>query len=86
MDEHYELRKKLHEADANLVYSLDVFGDTLAEKQGYKSDLHGLDAVRYYLMQKHHWLPRDVKSMSYEDLQFALSEELAGWLLPRGAR
>ncbi|NID06626.1 hypothetical protein HBF26_17155 [Luteibacter jiangsuensis] len=86
MKEHYELRKGLHHADADLTYSLDVFGDALAEKQGYKSDLHGLDAVRYYLMQKHHWLPRDVKAMSYEDLQFALSEEQAGWLLPKDAR
>lgn len=86
MNEMYESRKRLHEVEGNLVYLLDVFGDTLALKQGYKSDLHGIDAVRYYLMQKHHWLPRDVKSMSYEDLQFALSEEQAGWLLPRDAR
>jgi hypothetical protein len=37
-------------------------------------------------MQKHHWLPREVNAMSYDDLNFAMSEELAGWTLPKSAR
>lgn len=86
MEDSFETRKRLHDAEAGLAYSLDVFGDHLAKQQSYKAGLDGLDAVRYYLMQKHHWLPREVRSMSPEDLRFALSEELAGWTLPKEAR
>jgi len=86
MNERNSTRQQLRQAEGNLAYVLEVFGDTLAKQQAYKSDLDGLDAVRYYLMQKHHWLPREVNSMSYADLRFALIEELAGWTLPAEAR
>lgn len=65
-------------------YCLEVFGDHLAKREGYKAD-GGMDAVRYYLMTKFHWLPRDVQSMSPDDLRFALREELEGWTLPEAA-
>lgn len=86
MNERNKVRQELRNAEAGLTYSLEVFGDALAKREKYKSDLDGLDAVRYYLMQKHHWLPRDVNSMSFDDLRFALSEELAAWTLPKAAR
>lgn len=68
-----------------LNYHLAVFGDHLAKREGYK-EKDGMEAVYFYLMNKHHWLPRDVRSMSQEDLTFALCEELAGWTLPPDAR
>lgn len=86
MKQDYEIRKGLHHANADITYLLDVFGDHLAKREKYNSDLHGLDAVRYYLMQKHHWLPRDVQTMNPADMEFAMSEELAGWTLPKAAR
>jgi len=86
MNELNEARHGLHVAEGNLKYSLVVFGDHLAKREKYRSGLDGLDAVHFYLMQKHGWLPRDVRSMSDDDLRFAMSEELAGWTLPKDAR
>ena len=76
-----ESRKRNHAVQGDLNYLLEVFGDGLAEQHGYH-DLDGLDAVRYYLMQKHHWLPAQVRAMSMDDLHFAISQEIAGWTLP----
>ena len=81
----YATLSRLHQAKGGLNYCLDVFGDHLAEREGYKAS-GGMDAVYYYLMTKHHWLPRDVKSMSQDDLTFALREELQDWPLPPEAR
>lgn len=86
MKQDYEISKRLHHAQADLAYVLTVFGDTLAKREKYKSGLRGLEAVRFFLMQTHHWLPRDVNALSDADLQFAMSEELAGWTLPKEAR
>lgn len=80
-EEMREVNKRLHEANAQLDHLLEVFGDTLAKRQGYKS-VSGLEAIHLYLIDKHHWLPRDVLSMSFHDIRFALSEELHGWTLP----
>ena len=81
----YETLGKLHAATGQLNYGLAVFGDHIAKREGYK-EVDGLDAIHLYLVQKHHWLPRDVRSMSPDDLRFVLSEELAGWTLPQEAR
>lgn len=83
--QHNETRKLLHSAQGNLAYLMEVFGDTLAEKQGYK-DINGMDAIHLYLINKHHWLPRDVRSMSLADLQLALHQEMQGWTLPKELR
>jgi hypothetical protein len=83
--EKYEILSKRYAAEGQLNYCLAVFGDHLAKREGYKA-VDGMDAVHFYLMTKHHWLPRDVKSMSQEDLTFALREELEGWSLPPEAR
>jgi hypothetical protein len=65
-------------------YSLEVFGDHLAEREGYKAH-KGLEAICFYLVQKFRWLPRDVKSMSKEDIHFVMAEEMSGWRLPKEA-
>jgi hypothetical protein len=85
--ERYENLKRLHQAEGELAYSLAVFGDAIAKREKYKdSGLDGMDAVHYYLIHKFGWLPRDVKAMSAEDIRFVLSEEMAGWGLPKDAR
>jgi hypothetical protein len=80
-----QARANIHAAQGSLNYSLEIFGDELAKREGYKAH-DGLEAIQYYLMQKHGWLPRDLKTMSLEDLRFALAEELHGWTLPKNAR
>lgn len=82
--EYFKTRKRLHEAEGDLAYSLDVFGDHIAEREGYK-ELNGIEAVQFYIVQKFKWVPSVVRSMSYEDLRFVLSEEMSGWTLPKDA-
>ena len=83
--EQYEVTKLLRQTEATLAFHLDCFGDKLAESQSYK-EVNGIEAVQYYLIQKHNWLPSQVQSMSSEDLRFALSEEMSGYILPPEAR
>lgn len=67
--------------EAELTYNLHCFGDHLAAQEKYK--VHkGLDAVRYYLMLKHGWLPAQVRNMSHEDLRLAMEEDMEGWTVP----
>lgn len=85
--ERYEILKRLHEAEGGLAYSLAVFGDEIAKREKYADpELTGMDAVHYYLIHKFHWLPRDVRSMTAEDIRFVLSEEMNGWVMPKDAR
>lgn len=77
--------KRLHEANAGLNYSLELFGHNLAKRQGYK-DIDGMEAIYLYLINKHHWLPREVRSMTPDDLRLALHQEMQGWTLPPAAR
>ncbi|NGZ86427.1 hypothetical protein [Duganella aceris] len=81
----YENKRRYHEASGGLNYGLEVFGDVIAEREGYRS-VKGIDAVHFYLIHKFSWLPRDVIGMSFEHLRFVLSEELEGWTLPPAAR
>ncbi len=80
-----EIRHQNHYWKGYADYTLEVFGDTLKKRQGWKNDLTGLDAIHYYLVEKHHWLPSVVRAMSLEDLRFALTEEMHGWTLPKDA-
>lgn len=80
-----EVRHQTHHWRGRLDYVLEVFGDTLKKREGWKSDLQGLDAVAYYLVQKHSWTPAQVRAMSLEDQRFALTEEMHGWKLPQDA-
>ncbi|MBN9221536.1 MAG: hypothetical protein J0I79_26635 [Mesorhizobium sp.] len=85
MIEKYQILKRLKEAESALNYGLNVFGDHLAKREKYKS-IDGIQAIHFYLMQKHHWLPASVKSMSDDDLRFCLTEEMANWTWPADAR
>lgn len=82
--EHYRSVKKLMEAESRYKYMLDVFGDTIAEREGYKN-LYGMDAVHFYLIHKFHWLPSVVRSMSADDLRLVLAEEMSDWTAPEEA-
>ncbi|MDF3822362.1 hypothetical protein P3G55_20845 [Leptospira sp. 96542] len=77
--------KKVHATRGNLDYLLEVFGHTLADREGY-TDVDGMEAIYLYLINKHHWLPRDVRSMSTDDLRLALHVEMTGWTAPPAAR
>lgn len=76
-DELNESRKRLHAAIGELDYHLELFGDFLAKKE--KIPLDGMDAIHFFLVQKHNWLPRDVRSMSGEDIRLVLANEMKGW-------
>lgn len=87
MDEHHQTLYNLHRELGNLSYHLAVFGDYISEREGYQAlELTGMEAIYFYLVTKYNWLPRDVRSMSYEDLRFVLSEEMRGWTLPEDAK
>lgn len=81
----YANLKKLHAAQGDLAYLLQVFGDTLAQQQGY-THIDGMEAIYLYLIHKHHWLPRDVRAMTPDDLRLALHQEMQGWTAPAAAR
>lgn len=71
-------RREIYKSRGELVTlqtkSLMETGDMLAKREKYKL-LAGIDAVKYYLMQKHHWLPSQINAMTVADLDFAVSEE-----------
>jgi len=83
--DHYKIIKRLHAAEGESAYCLDVFGDHIAERENYK-ELQGIEAIQFYLVTKFHWLPSQVRCMSHEDMRFVLTEEMSGWTLPKDAR
>lgn len=83
--ERVEISLNLHEALGHLAHHLDLFGDTLAEREGYEES-SGMDAVHFYLVHKFGWLPGQVRAMSFEDMRFVLQEEMRGWRAPGAAR
>lgn len=83
--EQYEITAQLHKSTANLDYLLDVFGDSLARQEKYQ-DIGGLDAIHLYLVRRYGWLPRDVRSMTGEELRLVLHVEMQGWTAPPAAR
>lgn len=77
--------KDFHRTQGDLNFLLELFGEHLAEQKGWKM-IGGMDAIHLYLVNKHHWLPCDVKSMNAKDLELALHEEMQGWTAPAAAR
>ncbi|KUL94142.1 hypothetical protein DK26_19395 [Bosea sp. WAO] len=71
-----EVRLKLAQTAAELHTFTLKFGDELGRKPPYKG-LDGMDAIVLYLVNKHHWLPADVRAISQEDLRIVLNEELS---------
>ncbi|MGX9460591.1 hypothetical protein ACWXWU_05030 [Shewanella sp. A14] len=83
--ENYEQSKRFHTELGAQAYSLDVFGDELAEREKYKG-LQGIEAVHLYICLKFCWKPSDVRAMTEQDLRFLLTQEMQGWTLPKAAR
>lgn len=83
-NDRYELMYRCHIADAELAYTIEVFGDDLAKTQGYQG-LQGFEAIHYYLIQKHSYTLSDVLALSAEQMRLLLTAELAGWRLPTEA-
>ncbi|WP_282052849.1 hypothetical protein [Phaeobacter inhibens] len=81
----YEALAKLEDSKGKLAYTMHVFGDHLAAREGYKS-IDGIEAVHFYLVNKFMWSPATVKAMSDDDLRFCLTEEMHGWVMPEEAR
>ena len=84
-DKRYRTLKGLYSAEGNLDLHLHLFGDELAKREGYRG-LDGLEAIYFYLITKFSWLPRDVRSMSREDIRLVLHQEMEGWTLPQEYR
>lgn len=78
MSERTDVTHRLRHAEADLQVMIDRFGDHLAKREGYNNH-KGIEAVWYFLVQKHHWTPAVVKSFNTDDLQFLLDEEMHGW-------
>ena len=81
----YKTLRKFHITEGELAYGLEVFGDELAKREGYKEH-SGMDAIHFYLVHKFSWPLWQVRSMSAEDIRFILAEEMHGWTLPKAAR
>lgn len=62
-----ERAEKQFLAEGEMKSVLSMLGDTIAKDQGYE-DLRGMDAIYRYLIDKYHWLPHQVRSLSVEDL------------------
>ena len=77
----YGLSASMHQMNGMKGFHLELYGDFVAAREGYKEH-QGIDALRYYLMGKYCWLVRDVKSMSIDDIEFAICEERRGWTVP----
>jgi hypothetical protein len=85
MDEKYQASRRLEQANAELAFHLRVFGDHVAQREGYKVH-QGFEALHFYIVEKYKWLPSVAKSLSNEDLRFLLEEEMSDWVLPGEAR
>jgi hypothetical protein len=57
-----------------LMAELGELGDRLAQRECYEQ-VSGMEAIWYYLIQKHHWTPKKVREMHLNDLHFCLKEE-----------
>ncbi|WP_425318438.1 hypothetical protein [Pseudomonas nitroreducens] len=83
--ERYEILHRLYDSQGKLTYTLAVFGDKIAKREGYRSGLDGMDAVHFYLVHKFGWPPAQVRGMNAEDISFVLQEEMHGFTLPKAA-
>lgn len=82
--EQYQATKRLRAAEGDQAYLLDVFGDALAEREGYK-EVSGMDAIHFYVVHKFNWPPAQFRAMLPADLQFLLLEEMSAWRAPAAA-
>jgi cell division septation protein DedD len=73
------LYKRLHEAFDG--WSLDIYGETLREKNRWDVK-NGPDAITLYLVNKHHWTVDYCRALSEDALRLVLAEELKAWSIP----
>ena len=66
-----EAEQNLFDEEAKLKGAFARLGDKIAKDKGY-SQLSGLDAVYRHLIDKYHWLPSEVRSLSVDDLSMLL--------------
>jgi hypothetical protein len=81
----YKIIRQKHTARANRAYYLELFGNYIAEREGYQQ-LDGMEAIYFYLVTKFHWMPKDVRSMNDNDISFVLSQEMVDWTAPVESR
>ena len=81
----FTVLKRTCVAEGEMLYHLQVFGDTLAQREKYKEH-RDIDAIHYYLCQKFKWTPAVVRSLNPEEMNFLLKEEMHGWTVPKEAR
>ncbi|CAK8718636.1 hypothetical protein GCAAIG_08095 [Candidatus Electronema halotolerans] len=67
-------KTEIEHADNICKQLMAELGDRLAKREGYEQ-VSGLEAIWYYLIQKHHWTPKRVRAMHLNDLHFCLKEE-----------
>lgn len=72
-NELHSATERLFVAEAKLKSEFSKQGDSIAADQGYHG-LNGMDAVYRYLIDKYHWLPCQVRSLSVDDLSLLLSD------------
>jgi hypothetical protein len=76
LDSEYEdAAKRKLEASGALAYQLHVRGNRLAKRLGYKKH-SGMEAIYFYLVERHHWLPSQVRSLSWDDLWFLTDDAM----------
>lgn len=73
---------KFNSANADLMTALSFFGNVIAKEENYLSHT-GIDAIHWYLICQHGWLPSVVKSLSIDDLLFLMAERTHGMVLPK---
>lgn len=72
-DARNESQRRLLQSEASLhAFTLEL-GDRIKEAKGYSEG--GMDAIVLHLVQKHNWLPRDIREMRTEDLRLVLHDE-----------
>lgn len=64
--------KRLLQVTAELSHTIARRGDKLAKKMKY-GDLGGMDAIHRYLIDKHHWLPDQVRRLTVDEIQLLLA-------------
>lgn len=80
-----EARSRLHKANGELNYLLEVFGDELAKREKYKNR-EGMEAIWFYLVEKYRWTPATARALHPDDIRFLLNDEMHGWSAPKSAR
>ena len=72
-EEYQERTERLFVAEGEMKAVFSRLGDQIALDQEYE-DLHGMDAVYRYLIDKYRWLPHQVRALSIEDLSLLFDD------------